>query len=255
MNNKMPNKCRILVVGATSKIAEKCLEIWVSQYAAEVVLIARDEAKACCLLDDLKIRSPNLTGAFQQLNFQNPVDIDDAIAQVFSDGAVDIALVAHGTLPDQEVTKENLTATYESLIINAVSPVLFAEAIGKHMLENNHGSLGVIGSVAGDRGRKSNYIYGSAKSLIEKFVQGMQHQICLSHSLVSVTLIKPGPTATPMTAGVTGKGTLADPTVVAQDIVSGMAKHKRTIYTPRKWKVIMTVIRYLPMWVFSKLDI
>ena len=103
--------------------------------------------------------------------------------------------------------------------------------------------------------RKSNYIYGASKALIETYVQGLQHRLVLINSNVSATLIKPGPTATLMTAGITGKGKLASPEHVAQDIIHAIETGKATIYTPKKWIIIMMIIRNLPFFLFKKMDI
>ena len=123
------------------------------------------------------------------------------------------------------------------------------------MLSKNHGRLAVIGSVAGDRGRKSNYIYGASKALIDRYMQGLQHRIGLLGSNVTATLIKPGPTQTPMTAGISGKGKMATPEQVAKDIVDGIHANKRVIYTPSKWAIIMMIIRHLPFFILKKMDI
>jgi len=122
------------------------------------------------------------------------------------------------------------------------------------MERSKGGRLVVIGSVAGDRGRKSNYVYGAAKGMLERYVQGLQHR--LAGSGVRVSLVKPGPTATPMTSGLDGVGvTLAKVEDVAAAIVRGVKRGKPVIYAPGKWLVIMLVIRHLPRFIFNKLDI
>ena len=145
----------------------------------------------------------------------------------------------------------------EAMHINGISPVLFAEAFAGKMAGVNRGTLGIIGSVAGDRGRKSNYIYGAAKSLVTRYAQGLQHRMALAkHSGVKVVLIKPGPTATPMTAHLTTQTVkMARVEDVAKCIVNGMATGRPVVYAPRKWVVIMMVIRHLPRFVFNRMDI
>ena len=142
----------------------------------------------------------------------------------------------------------------DALLVNGVSPALFMEALAAAMQNSADGRLVVIGSVAGDRGRKSNYIYGSAKGLIERYAQGSQHR--LHGTGVKVCLVKPGPTRTPMTAALDSVGGgLADVEEVAETIVKGVARGKPVIYAPGKWWLIMMVIRHLPRFVFNKLDI
>lgn len=251
----MSNKPRILIVGGTSAIAEHCARLWIKQDACELILLGRDQDKLQRVANDLKVRTPEVEIQLQTVNFLNAAAIQDCINRINQQGSIDLALIAHGNLPDQEQCQNDLIQCQQAIEINAVSPVLFTEIIAKYMIERNHGKLGVIGSVAGDRGRKSNYVYGSSKALIDKYVQGLQHRLALIGSDVSATLIKPGPTATPMTAGISGKGKLATPEQVAVDIIRGIDQGKSEVYTPGKWAIIMLIIRNLPFFLFKKMDI
>ncbi|ENX25572.1 SDR family NAD(P)-dependent oxidoreductase [Acinetobacter sp. CIP 102136] len=251
----MSNKPKILIVGGTSAIAEHCARLWIKQDACELILLGRDQEKLQRVASDLKVRSPEVEIQLQTVDFLNAAAIQNCINSINQQGAIDLALIAHGNLPDQDRCQNDLIQCQQAIEINAVSPVLFTEIIAKHMIERNHGKLGVIGSVAGDRGRKSNYVYGASKALIDKYVQGLQHRLALIGSDVSATLIKPGPTATPMTAGISGKGKLANPEQVASDIVRGISQGKVTVYTPGKWALIMLIIRNLPFFLFKKMDI
>jgi short-subunit dehydrogenase len=107
--------------------------------------------------------------------------------------------------------------------------------------------------VAGDRGRKSNYVYGSAKGLVARYAQGLQHR--LARSSIKVSLIKPGPTLTPMTENLSSTKGFANVEDVAKDIVKGISKGQSVIYTPAKWQIIMMIIRHLPSFIFNKMDI
>ena len=118
----------------------------------------------------------------------------------------------------------------------------------------NHGTIALIGSVAGDRGRKSNYVYGAAKGLVTRYAQGLQHRF--AGGGVKVVLIKPDSTDAPMTAHLKGKGAkLASVEGVAPQIVEGVELGKPVIYAPVKWWLIMMTIRHLPAFVFNKMDI
>lgn len=251
----MSNKPRILIVGGTSVIAEHCARLWLKQQPCELILLGRDQDKLQRVINDLKVRAPHADIELQTLDFLNAAEIQDYINNINQKGAIDIALIAHGNLPNQTLCQNDLIQCQQALEINALSPVLFTEIIVKNMIERNHGKLAVIGSVAGDRGRKSNYVYGASKAMIDKYLQGLQHRLALIGSAVTATLIKPGPTATPMTAGISGKGKLASPEQVANDIVQGISRAKATVYTPGKWALIMLVIRNLPFFVFRKMDI
>ena len=130
--------------------------------------------------------------------------------------------------------------------------MLFAEAFVQRMAHQAGGTVALIGSVAGDRGRKSNYVYGAAKGLVERYAQGLQHRF--GAGPLTVVLVKPGPTATPMTAHLPG-AKLAPVEHVARDIVAGIARGQAVVYTPGKWRLVMLVIRHLPAFIFNKMDI
>ncbi|UOG17848.1 SDR family NAD(P)-dependent oxidoreductase [Acinetobacter sp. PK01] len=251
----MSNKLRILIVGGTSTIAEYCARIWLKQQACELILLGRDSEKLQRVISDLKVRNPDANIQMQCVNFLDAQAIQTCIQTLNHQATIDIALIAHGNLPNQEQCQIDLQQSQQSIEVNAISPVLFTEAIVQCMIDRNHGKLAVIGSVAGDRGRKSNYIYGASKALIDTYVRGLQHRLALTNSKVTVTLIKPGPTATPMTQGVEVKGRQASPEQVAQEIVRAIEIGKATLYTPKKWKIIMLIIRNLPFFIFRKMDI
>lgn len=122
------------------------------------------------------------------------------------------------------------------------------------MVAANCGTIAIIGSVAGDRSRKTNYVYGAAKGLVSRYAQGMQHR--LAHTAVKVVLIKPGPTDTPMTSDLKSKGQkMASGEKVAHDIVNGIGAGKPVVYTPGIWHIIMLVVIHLPRVIFNKLSI
>jgi short-subunit dehydrogenase len=187
-------------------------------------------------------------------DFLEPPAVAQLVAAIAAEGAVDIVLIAHGSLPEQAVCQQDLTACRQALLVNGISPVLFAEAFAGQMQKANRGTLAIIGSVAGDRGRKSNYVYGAAKGLVARYAQGLQHRLATTG--VKVVLIKPGPTDTPMTADLKRQGqSLARPEEVARLIVKGIRQGKAVVYAPGKWALIMMVIRHLPRVVFHKLEI
>ncbi|MEB3767275.1 SDR family NAD(P)-dependent oxidoreductase [Acinetobacter sp. MD2] len=251
----MSNKLRILIVGGTSTIAESCAKFWLKYQSCDLILLGRDSEKLQRVINDLKVRHPDANIEMQLVNFLDAQAIQACIQKLNQQAAIDIALIAHGNLPNQDQCQIDLVQCKQAIEVNAISPVLFTEAIVQYMIERNHGKLAVIGSVAGDRGRKSNYIYGASKAFIDTYVEGLQHRLALTKSKVNTTLIKPGPTATPMTAGIIGKGKLASPEQVAQDIIHAIEKGKKTVYTPKKWAIIMMIIRNLPFFLFKKMDI
>ena len=250
----MGNQKRIVIIGATSAIAEHCARLWVKESPAALVLVGRDAGKTALVADDLRVRGPGSTVTVLEGDFTDPGRIRGLVDGIAAGGPVDTVLIAHGSLPDQGRCQEDLGLCAEALSVNGVSPVLFAEAFAGHMRKAGAGTLAVIGSVAGDRGRKSNYVYGAAKGLVTRYVQGLRHR--LAGSGVSVVLIKPGPTDTPMTARMKREGArLARVEDVAGRIVAGVAAGKAVVYAPGLWAVIRMVIRHLPEFVFKRMDI
>ena len=245
---------KILIIGATSAMAEHCARLWATRGPAEFILVARDESRAQAIAADLQVRSPASRCRIIIGDFIAPAAIRQTITEAAAGAPIDIALIAHGSLPDQQRCESNLQTCHDALMVNGVSPALFAEAIAGEMARHGKGTLGIIGSVAGDRGRKSNYAYGSAKGLVTRYAQGLQHR--LAGSSVKVVLIKPGPTETPMTAHLKAGGArMASVEDVASAIVAAVDSGRAVAYVPAKWQLIMMIIRHLPAFVFNKMNI
>ncbi|SAI67114.1 short chain dehydrogenase [Bordetella ansorpii] len=245
---------RIVIIGATSAIAEHCARIWASRSPSSFVLVGRDVGRMERIAEDLRVRGPHVQVDCLQADFLDPVRIRETVDGICNHGRADLVLIAHGSLPDQQQCQDDLTACHMALEVNGTSPVLFAEAFAAHMARTGSGTLAVIGSVAGDRGRRSNYVYGAAKGLVTRYVQGLQHRFASTG--VKAVLIKPGPTDTPMTAGIKQKGArLASVQDVAACIVQGIERGRPVIYAPGKWALIMMVIRHMPRFVFNRMNI
>lgn len=246
---------RIVIVGATSRLAELCARLWVARGAVELVLVGRNLSKLEAIASDLGVRSPQSSISSQVVDFTNPLEIQVLTDEICTkQGVPDIVLIAHGSLPDQQSCQTDLEQVAEALNINGLSPALFAEAFANKMQKVGKGTIAIVGSVAGDRGRKSNYVYGAAKGLLNRYAQGMQHRF--AGTGVSIVLIKPGPTDTPMTVDLKSTGAkLASAEEVAELIVEGVEQGKPEVYAPKKWALIMTVIRHLPKFVFNKMNI
>ena len=256
----MKQKTRIVIVGASSAIAEHCARQWAEQAAhnghqtLQFVLLGRDQNKLDAIAADLSVRNPAATSETLCADFSSAEAIGKTVSGIVAGGAPDIVLIAHGTLPDQQLCQQDLQLAADAMHINGLSPMLFAEAFAGHMQAANSGTIAIIGSVAGDRGRRSNYVYGAAKGLVTRYAQGLQHRLAVTG--VRVVLIKPGPTDTPMTAHLKQDGaSLARVEDVAALIVRGVSKGSPVIYAPGKWWLIMMIIRHLPRFVFNKMDI
>ena len=248
-------KKKIVIVGATSSMATHCARLWAANKdEVEFTLLGRDTVKLERLAADLRARNAKVSVQTMCVDFEDPVAIQATVLSIAANGAVDIVLIAHGSLGDQAHCQEDLVLNKSELIVNAVSPVLYAEAFAQAMEKTGEGTLAIVGSVAGDRGRKSNYVYGSAKGLVTRYAQGLQHRF--ANTAIKVVLIKPGPTDTPMTAHLKAQGMRLDPVdTVAKGIVQAIEAGKAVAYTPGKWWVIMMIIRHLPNFIFNKMNI
>ena len=243
----------ILIIGATSGIAEAVAR----RYAASncnFVLVGRDTAKLDIIASDLAARGAagvhvlpwdandvaqagaTIAGAWQQL------------------GTVDLALIAHGSLPDQARAEEDLAYAVEQFRLNGESAVVCMLALAQHFRKQGNGTLAVIGSVAGDRGRPTNYVYGAAKGAVEDCASGLRAS--LFKQGVHLLLIKPGFVATPMTAHLELPGALtASADQVAQDIQRAVARGSDVLYTRWFWRWIMLIIKSIPTLVFKRLSL
>lgn len=245
---------RIVIIGATSSIAEHCARLWLGSGATALTLVGRDTVKTEALAADLRVRSSAASIVALTADFADPARIGALAAQLGAQGEIDCVLIAHGSLPDQPTCQADLQACREALAVNGISPVLFAEAFATEFARQGRGTLIVIGSVAGDRGRRSNYVYGAAKGLVTRYVQGLQHRF--AGTAVKAVLAKPGPTDTPMTAHLKQQGgKLASVEAVAAAIVSGAERGVAVVYAPKKWAVIMMIIRHLPAVIFNKMNV
>ena len=242
----------IAIIGATSAMAEHCARLWAEREDVKFSLVGRNKDKCARVKNDLESRNPRTECTLYEINFESPAAIQETVKNL-AKIPVDIALIAHGTLPDQSECEKNLNLCEQTITINGTSPALFAEAFAAAMEPLDHGHIALIGSVAGDRGRKSNYIYGAAKGLVERYAQGLQHRF--AGTGVTVTLIKPGPTKTPMTSGMEKSESFANVGDVAKQIVQSIDARRTIVYVPGKWRFIMFIIRNLPDVIFNKLNI
>jgi hypothetical protein len=257
-NDSMESKkFKIIIVGASSEIAKECARIWSQKHEnPEFHLVGRDEEKLKKIAQDLKVRNSKAEVKTYLCDFFNPIKIEETIKSFFENpnSKVDIAMIAHGFLPDQKKCQEDLNYCKSVMEINAISPLLFTEGFCKYFEKQNHGKLVVIGSVAGDRGRKGNYVYGASKGMIDRYIQGLQQRFYKSN--FKVINVKPGPTDTPMTAHLKEKGAkLASSKLVASLIVRGVDQSKPVIYAPTIWRWIMLIVQHIPSFIFNRLNL
>lgn len=245
---------KILIVGATSSIAHTVARFWAVEKAS-FYLVSRNSEKLKIVADDLRVRGSNEV-------FVKTVDINDVashkdlIKEAYRKlGEIDVIFVAHGTLSNQSECQTSVEMAMSEINNNGLSTIAFLTEISRKLEIESRGTLAVISSVAGDRGRKSNYVYGSSKAMVTVFLEGLQHRF--SDSPVKVVIIKPGPTLTPMTLHLreTSRVRLAPVESVSKVIFKGINKGSSVIYAPKIWRLIMFIIKILPPLIFNKLDL
>lgn len=234
-----------VVFGATSAVAMACGRIWAERGDC-LLLVARDAARLEEVAADLRVRA----GAADRvttfvLDATDLGRLPELMAACRGLARIDSVLIAHGVLPSQAACEADAGATRMAIEVNGTSAVVLIGAFGELLAPRGTGVVAVIGSVAGDRGRGSNYTYGCAKAMVATYAAGLRHR--LAHSGVRVLTIKPGFIDTPMTASFAGHGPLwVGPDRVARDIVEAMDRRNGTLYTPWFWRYVMAVIRLLP---------
>lgn len=176
--------------------------------------------------------------------------IEAAIAKL---GGLDVALIAHGTLPDQAGCQQRVADTVEALHVNFTATIALLTELANYFEGQRGGVIAVITSVAGDRGRQSNYVYGAAKGGVERFLQGLRNR--LYRSGVAVVTIKPGFVATPMTAAVRKNALYASPRRVGRAIYRAIERRRDVIYIPWFWRPVMAAIRSVPERIFKRLHL
>jgi short-subunit dehydrogenase len=216
-------------------------------------LVARNQERLDTLCKDLVIRGAARADCFcTDLNLvdQHPILLDEAVKTL---GEIDIVLIAHGTLSNQAQCEQSITLTLAEIHTNALSVMSLLTPLANQFEAQKKGTIAVISSVAGDRGRQSNYVYGSAKAMLTVFLSGLRQR--LHSSGVSVLTIKPGFVDTPMTIAFK-KGLLwATPEKVATSIVKACDTKSGVLYVPGFWYFIMAIVQAVPEFIFKKLKL
>ncbi len=237
---------KILIVGATSAIAEQAARLYAAR-GDSLFLTGRNAARLEAVAADLKLRGAAAVDTAV-------LDIDDlgahprVLAQAWKGGAVDVVLVAPGTLPDQAACEASVALTVKEFNTNGLSVIALLTLVAQRMQPG--GAIAVISSVAGDRGRQSNYVYGSAKAALSVFLSGLRQR--LTKSGVAVVTIKPGFVDTPMTRDFKKGALWASPQAVGRGIVRAVDRRRDVVYLPWFWWGIMFIIKHVPEAIFKR---
>ena len=242
----------VLIIGATSAIAEATARRYAAR-GARLFLVARDASRLADIAADLKVRGAAEVG-------QATLDVNRVGEQAgVLDQAwlllqnIDVALIAHGTLPDQGACESSVEVALAEFATNGTSTIALMTALAPRLESQRKGTLVIISSVAGDRGRQSNYLYGAAKAAVSTFASGLRQR--LAKVGVEVVTIKPGFVDTPMTRAFRKGPLWATPDAVAAGIVRAANRGRSVAYLPWFWRPIMLVIRHIPESIFKRLKL
>jgi decaprenylphospho-beta-D-erythro-pentofuranosid-2-ulose 2-reductase len=241
---------KALVIGGTSGIAEQLMRLLAAR-SADLYITARDEGQFSGIAADLAVRGA-MRVELESLDVTDPTQLEDIVARASETlGGLDAVLFAAGFLPDQAAANGSAALVHQVMQVNATGAMVAMQQAANFFEQQGHGQIVAIGSVAGDRGRATNYAYGAAKGALEIFLSGLRQR--LHGSGVQVLLVKPGFVDTPMTATFDKGALWATPERVARDIVRAMDKGRSVIYTPWFWRWIMLVIKHIPGRIFDRL--
>ncbi len=243
---------KILIIGATSAIAQEVARIY-ARRQSRLCLVARNQTKLRIVADDLRARGAQAVDVLAR-----ELALPDTHADIIKHALaflqdIDVVLIAYGSLPDQAACEADAEQTMNELQVNFLSVAALLMRLANTLEQRGHGTLAVISSVAGDRGRQSNYVYGAAKGGLSIFLQGLRNR--LAGKGVQVLTIKPGFVDTPMTAEFKKGPLWASARKVAADIVRAIDRRRDVAYVPWFWQGIMLVIKAIPERIFKRLKL
>lgn len=240
-------------MGATSSIAAATARLYAA-VGATILLVARDETRLEQTAADLLARGAERVET-ASCDLAVPDDAEQQLVDfIASIGGMDHIILAYGILGDQGTAERDVQTAEDILRVNFNSAAAWSIAAANFLERQGRGSLVVLGSVAGDRGRRANFIYGAAKAGLATLVEGIAHRF--ANKGPRAVLIKPGPTVTPMTEGMNREGALwAKPEQIARIIYARAHKGGPVAYAPGFWRYIMLIIRNLPSAIFNRMEI
>lgn len=242
----------ILILGATSAIAKHTTRLFAADEHS-LYLVAQNKGKLAAMKQDMLVRGAKEVH-YEILDLADSKQHEDLINRATKTmGSIDTVLIAYGTLADQSKSEESYENTLKELQINCLSVISLLTILANQFEQQKSGCIAVISSPSGDRGRQSNYIYGTAKGALTIFLQGLRNR--LAKSKVHVLTIKPGFVDTPMTKDFKKGALWANPNVISKGIYNAIKKKREVVYLPFFWRYIMMIIKSIPEKIFKHLSL
>lgn len=240
----------LLILGATSAIA-RALALELAGAGHDLILAGRNLDEVQRSATDVALRKGTtvLARRWEATDFaSHPFFFTECVEA--AGGKLEGVVLCHGYMAEQKLAQQDFAQARAMIDTNYTAAVSLLDLAANHLEQQGSGFLCAITSVAGDRGRQSNYIYGSTKAALSCYLDGLRHR--LAKSRIPVLNVKPGFVDTRMTWGLPGLFLVASPQRVARDIHTAIRKRRAEIYTPWIWRGIMTIIRNVPRFVFHR---
>jgi decaprenylphospho-beta-D-erythro-pentofuranosid-2-ulose 2-reductase len=241
----------LLLVGGTSDIAVATAHRYLAERPLRVVLAARDTLRRTAVAAELTASGAQV----QVVDFDaaDPAAPATMVAEASAAGDIDIAVVAFGLLGDADQLRSDAAAVAELAQVNYVAPTVVGTELANQMRRQGHGVIVALSSVAGERPRASNFVYGSTKAGLDAFYSGLADS--LVGTGVSVLVVRPGFVRSKMTEGLDDAPLATTPEAVAEAIVDGVRKGRHTVWVPGAMRWVMSGLRHTPRAIFRKLPI
>ena len=251
MIDAVGNPQSFFILGGTSDIALATAEKYAEQRPLRIILATRPEESEQQEAAAERLRKTGSTVKTLTFEAQDPETHSEVIDKAFADGDVDVTLVAFGMQADNEKGWTDAGVARLNADVNYTAPVSLGVHLAEKLRKQGHGNLAVMCSPAGERARRTNYVYGSAKAGLDVFYTGLTY--ALADSGVKVTVVRPNFVKTKLTEGMKPAPMAQTPQQVATAIVDAVRKGRESIWVPNQMRLVMTVLRHLPRVIFRRL--
>jgi decaprenylphospho-beta-D-erythro-pentofuranosid-2-ulose 2-reductase len=241
----------LLLVGGTSDIAVATARAYLAERPLRIVVAARETPRRSAVAEEL--RAAGATVEVVDFDADDPASPARMVEEAFAGGDVDVALVAFGQLGDAEQLRSDADAVGRLAQVNYVAPTVVGTRLAGRMRAQGHGVIVALSSVAGERVRASNFVYGSTKAGMDAFYSGLADS--LVGTGVSVLVVRPGFVRSKMTAGLPEAPLATTPEAVAAAIVTGVRKGRHTVWVPGAMRWVMSGLRHTPRALFRRLPL
>ncbi|GAA4611476.1 decaprenylphospho-beta-D-erythro-pentofuranosid-2-ulose 2-reductase [Saccharopolyspora hordei] len=253
MIDAVGNPQSLLLLGGTSDIALATAKRYAEARPLRIILADRPEEQERLDAAAEQLRATGSTVTVLHFDARKPETHAEVIDKAFADGDIDVTLIAFGIQGDNEKGWTDVEAARAVADVNYVAPVSLGVLLAERLRKQGHGHLAVMSSPAGERARRSNFVYGSSKAGLDVFFSGLAY--ALEEYGVKVTVVRPNFTHTKLTEGMKPAPMSNTPDSVAKAIVDGVRKGSPVVYAPAQFRWVMTVLRHVPRALFRRLPI